>query len=79
MRQVGDEMNTQIANHIGGKVIEVVLVGGISCLTFALMDLRYAILLGVLVGLSVLIPYIGAKVRQDMPPTITISMTLPRI
>lgn len=60
--QVGHEMNTQIANYIRGKVIEIVIVGGISCLTFALMDLRYAILLGVLVGLSVLIPYIGAAV-----------------
>ena len=28
--------------------------------TFAIMDLRYTVLLGVLVGFSVLIPYIGA-------------------
>ncbi|MFC3095633.1 AI-2E family transporter [Alteromonas sediminis] len=60
--QVGNEMNTQIANYIRGKVIEIVIVGGVSCLTFVLMDLRYAMLLGVLVGLSVLIPYIGAAV-----------------
>ena len=60
--QVGHEMNTQIANYIRGKVIEIIIVGGISCITFALMDLRYAVLLGVLVGLSVLIPYIGAAV-----------------
>ncbi len=60
--QVGHEMNTQIANYIRGKVIEIVIVGAVSCVTFALMDLRYSILLGVLVGLSVLIPYIGAAV-----------------
>jgi putative permease len=60
--QVGHEMNSQIANYIRGKVIEILIVGGISCVTFALMDLRYAILLGVLVGISVLIPYIGAAV-----------------
>ncbi|MEW9796976.1 AI-2E family transporter [Alteromonas sp. CYL-A6] len=60
--QVGQEMNAQIANYIRGKVIEIIIVGGVSCLTFALMDLRYAVLLGVLVGLSVLIPYIGAAV-----------------
>lgn len=60
--QVGQEMNTQIANYIRGKVIEIVIVGAVSCVTFALMDLRYAMLLGVLVGLSVLIPYIGAAV-----------------
>lgn len=60
--QVGHEMNAQIANYIRGKVIEIIIVGSVSCVTFVLMDLRYAILLGVLVGLSVLIPYIGAAV-----------------
>lgn len=60
--QVGHEMNTQIANYIRGKVIEIIIVGTVSCIAFVLMDLRYAILLGVLVGLSVLIPYIGAAV-----------------
>ncbi|MCW8092419.1 AI-2E family transporter [Alteromonas sp. ASW11-130] len=60
--QVGHEMNLQIANYIRGKVIEIIIVGSISCVTFVLMDLRYAMLLGVLVGLSVLIPYIGAAV-----------------
>ncbi|GGW95922.1 AI-2E family transporter [Alteromonas halophila] len=60
--QVGHEMNSQIANYIRGKVIEIIIVGAVSCITFVLMDLRYAMLLGVLVGLSVLIPYIGAAV-----------------
>lgn len=60
--QVASEMNTQIGNYIRGKVIEIIIVSAASCLAFVLMDLRYAILLGVLVGLSVLIPYIGAAV-----------------
>lgn len=60
--QVGHEMNAQVANYIRGKVIEIIIVGAVSCITFAVMDLRYALLLGVLVGLSVLIPYIGAAV-----------------
>lgn len=62
IKQVGSEMNSQIANYIRGKVIEIIIVGAVSAITFALMDLRYAILLGVLVGFSVLIPYIGAAV-----------------
>lgn len=62
IKQVGSEMNLQIANYIRGKVIEIIIVGTVSALTFAFMDLRYALLLGVLVGLSVLIPYIGAAV-----------------
>jgi putative permease len=62
IKQVGTEMNSQIANYIRGKVIEIVIVGTVSAVTFAFMDLRYALLLGVLVGFSVLIPYIGAAV-----------------
>lgn len=60
--QVGEEMNMQIANYIRGKVIEIVIVGVVSAVAFSLLDLRFAILLGVLVGFSVLIPYIGAAV-----------------
>lgn len=58
--KVGVEMNQQISNYIRGKVTEIFIVGIISYVTFAVMDLRYAVLLGVLVGFSVLIPYIGA-------------------
>lgn len=62
IKQVGSEMNLQIVNYIRGKVIEIIIVGTVSTATFAFMDLRYAMLLGVLVGFSVLIPYIGAAV-----------------
>lgn len=54
------EMNEQISNYIRGKVMEILIVGGVSYITFAILDLRYAVLLAVSVGLSVLIPYIGA-------------------
>jgi putative permease len=60
IEQVGREMNEQIASYIRGKVIEILIIGSVSATTFALLDLRYALLLGVLVGFSVLIPYIGA-------------------
>lgn len=60
--QVGEEMNLQIANYIRGKVIEIIIVGGVSSAAFAFMELRYSLLLGLLVGFSVLIPYIGAAV-----------------
>jgi putative permease len=59
-RKVWYEMDHQIFNYIRGKVIEIILVGLVSYVFFALMDLRYAVLLGVLTGLSVLIPYVGA-------------------
>lgn len=62
INKVGSEMNVQIANYIRGKVIEIIIVGTVSVVTFLVLDLRYAVLLGVLVGFSVLIPYIGAAV-----------------
>ncbi|MDW6001539.1 AI-2E family transporter [Vibrio mangrovi] len=54
------EMNEQISNYIHGKVLEILIVGGVSYITFAILDLRYSVLLAVAVGFSVLIPYIGA-------------------
>lgn len=60
--QVATEMNIQIMNYIRGKMIEITIVGGATYIAFAIMDLRYAAVLGLLVGLSVLIPYIGAAV-----------------
>ena len=58
--EVGDEMNRQILNYIRGKLIEILIIGGVSMITFAFLDLRYPVLLGVIVGLSVLVPYVGA-------------------
>jgi len=60
--QVGNEMNEQIMNYIRGKVIEILIIGTVSTITFIVLDLQYAVLLGVLVGLSVLVPYVGATI-----------------
>jgi putative permease len=60
--QVGKEMNQQIMNYIRGKVIEILIVGISTTVAFILLDLQYAVLLGLLVGLSVLVPYVGATV-----------------
>ncbi len=57
---VWSEVNQQIGNYIRGKVLEIVIVGTSSYIAFLIMGLNYALLLGVCVGLSVLIPYIGA-------------------
>ena len=60
MNTIWSEMNDQIANYVRGKVIEILLVGSVSYVAFVSLDLNYAALLAVLVGLSVVIPYIGA-------------------
>ncbi|NVJ50216.1 MAG: AI-2E family transporter [Gammaproteobacteria bacterium] len=56
------EVNSQIGNYIRGKVLEIFIVGAASFICFSFFGLRYSLLLGVLVGFSVLIPYIGAAV-----------------
>ena len=56
------EMNQQVANYARGKAVEILVVGGVTFITFSFMGLHYAALLGLLVGLSVIIPYIGAVV-----------------
>jgi putative permease len=60
--QVSIEMNQQILNYIRGKLIEILVIGIASTIAFVLLDLQYAVLLGVLVGLSVLVPYVGATI-----------------
>lgn len=60
MRQIWGEMNLQIANYVRGKVIEIFIVASVSSICFSFLDLNYALLLGIAVGFSVLIPYIGA-------------------
>lgn len=62
MNTIWAEMDVQIANYIRGKVIEIVIVGFVTYIAFLILDLNYAALLAILIGLSVLIPYIGAAV-----------------
>ncbi len=62
LSKIWQEMNEQVANYVRGKAIEILIVGSVSYLSFVALGLNYAALLGLLVGLSVVIPYIGAAV-----------------
>ncbi|MEH6466885.1 MAG: AI-2E family transporter [Porticoccus sp.] len=62
MWKIWHEMDIQMANYVRGKTIEILLVGFVSYAVFLVMGLNYAALLALLVGLSVVIPYIGAVV-----------------
>lgn len=62
LARVWQEMDAQIANYVRGKALEILIVGVASYVVFALMGLKYSLLLAVLVGLSVVVPYIGATV-----------------
>ncbi len=60
LERIWAELNLQFANYARGKGIEVLIVGGASYVVFAIFSLNYAALLGLLVGFSVIVPYIGA-------------------
>lgn len=60
LKQVWVEMDEQLSNYSRGKVIEIIIVGSVAALLFMYFDLQYVALLSVLVGLSVLIPFLGA-------------------
>lgn len=59
---VWSEMNGKIAGYVRGKFVEIVVVWLISYITFLFFRLDYAMLLSFSVGISVLIPYVGAAI-----------------
>jgi len=62
VREVWAELDVKIASYVRGKFIEILLIWTASYVAFALMGLSYAMLLSLLVGLSVVVPYVGATV-----------------
>ena len=62
LHKVWEELDIKIASYIRGKVIEILIIWAASYVAFAIMGLNYAMLLSLSVGLSVIIPYVGATV-----------------
>ncbi len=60
--RVWQEVDAQIGNYIRGKVLEILIVWVVTYAVFALFEIPFVMLLSMLVGLSVIIPYIGAAV-----------------
>ncbi len=59
MNRIGAEMNIQMENYVRGKFVEFLMIGVTSYVFFILFGLQYAALLAFLVGLSVIVPYLG--------------------
>ena len=62
VRTVWSDLDVKIASYVRGKFIEIILVWASTYIAFAFMGLNYAMLLSLLVGLSVIVPYVGATV-----------------
>lgn len=54
------DVNRQLQSFVGGKVVQMVIVGVVTYIVFAIIHLNYAPLLAVIVAVAVMIPYIGA-------------------
>jgi len=56
------DVDAQIGNYVRGKFLEILIVWAVTFITFYMLGLSFAMLLSLVVGLSVIIPYIGAAV-----------------
>ena len=59
LMQIVRDVDRQIGNLLRAKFIEVVLVGSVTWIVFYWLGFNYALLTGVLTGLSTLIPFLG--------------------
>ncbi len=60
--RIWEEVNCQIGNYIRGKFFEILIIWFVCYIAFSLFGLNYATLLSFLVGLSVIVPYVGAVI-----------------
>lgn len=56
---VWEDFDHQIGGFLRAKFLEVLIVWGVSAVTFAALGLNFSFLMGFLVGASQLIPYVG--------------------
>ncbi len=61
-RAVLHEMHLKASSYLRGKLVEILVVWVATYIVFVLFGLQYALLLSFLVGVSVIIPYVGAVV-----------------
>ncbi|VAW53999.1 Putative permease PerM (= YfgO) [hydrothermal vent metagenome] len=57
---VWKEVDAKMGNYIRGKLLEIVIVGVATFIPLKVMGMNYAATMSLLVGLSVIIPYVGA-------------------
>ena len=62
LTRVWAEFDRKVAGYIRGKLVEVVVMWFVSFIAFKILGLPYAFLLSFLVGLSVVIPFVGVAI-----------------
>lgn len=69
--EILEQVKYIIRKYITGLFFEVVLVAAVSCIAFVILGIKYAFLLGLMVGLFNLIPYIGIYTALVLSAAIT--------
>lgn len=62
IKEFWPSISGQISGYIRGKVLHIIIIFIVNTLAFRAFSLNYAVLLGLGVGLSVVIPYVGAVI-----------------
>ncbi|MCH9665057.1 MAG: AI-2E family transporter [Gammaproteobacteria bacterium] len=62
MSRLGTKMKREMLRYIWGKLLEGFIVFVVSVITFSILGLNFTFLLAIAVGVSVIIPYIGAAI-----------------
>ncbi len=60
LHSVWRDVDSKMGNYIRGKLLEIVIVGVATFIPLQYMGMNYAATMSLLVGLSVIIPYVGA-------------------
>jgi putative permease len=60
--QVLRDVDRQIGHYLRAKFWELLVITGATSVVFLWLEVRFAVLLGILAGLSVLVPYLGQAV-----------------
>jgi putative permease len=60
--KVWNNVDGQIGNYVRGKFWEILIVWAATYLTFSVLNVQFSMLLSVVIGLSVLVPFVGAAV-----------------
>lgn len=67
--EVWKDVDKKMGNYVRGKMLEVLIVGFATYIPLEFMGLNYAATLSLFVGLSVIIPYVGA-IAVTIPVTL---------
>ena len=60
LTKIWKDLNIQLYGYLKGKGLEMIIVALVTGFVFYIQGANYSIILAILVGLSVLIPYVGA-------------------